>query len=135
MHSKYFQGILQLRNVKEEMLDYLDNWLGKRDKDEVSIVKKVKGGMDFYFISNKSLAAIGKKMFEVFGGEMKTTATLHTRDKQKSRDLYRMTVMLRFLDFSKGDTVVVEEVVYKVKSISKNIVQLNTPKTAGKEKK
>ena len=45
-------------------MEYLRNWLSKRKNNEVNDVKDVKNGVDFYFISNKTLAVIGKRMQE-----------------------------------------------------------------------
>jgi nonsense-mediated mRNA decay protein 3 len=64
---------------------------------------------------------ISKKMHEQFGGELKISSTLHTRDTKKNKNLYRMTVMLRLPDFSKGDIIALDNTPCKVKSISKNI--------------
>ncbi len=38
---------------------------------------------------------MAKKLSQSFKGDLKSTRTLHTRDKQRSKELYRVTVCFR----------------------------------------
>ena len=100
----YYQGILQLRNVNDEIMSFVRNQLKK--KGDVMITRTVKypDGLDMYITSQKFIRVLGKKLKESFGGELKVSAKLHTRNKQ-GKDLYRVNVLFRLLKYKKGDTV------------------------------
>tara|TARA_Y100000310_G_scaffold315910_1_gene367042 strand:+ start:2439 stop:2873 length:435 start_codon:yes stop_codon:yes gene_type:complete len=104
-NPQYFEGILQLRNPNEEVISFIANQIKKRDDVFIAKQAKAKNGVDLYFSSNKFLKALGKKLQNHFGGELKTSATLHTRSRQSSKNLYRLTVLFRLPEFKKGDTV------------------------------
>jgi|TARA_Y100000310_G_scaffold288763_1_gene314706 nonsense-mediated mRNA decay protein 3 len=103
--SQYFEGILQLRNPNEEVISFIANQMKKRDDVSIAKQEKAKNGVDLYFSSNKFLRALGKKLQTHFGGELKTSATLHTRSRQSSKNLYRLTVLFRLPEFKAGDTI------------------------------
>ncbi len=124
VHAKrrpdYYQGILQLREVTEEMTKFLYNQLKKRP--DVSIAKTVKfsNGMDFYASSNQFIISVGKKLKESFGGELKTSSKLHTRNKQ-GKELYRVNVFFKPLKHRKGDIVCIRGDDIRILSIGKKI--------------
>lgn len=100
--ANYFQGILQLRDVNDEIISFVNNQIKKR-KDEVVITKTVPlpNGFDLYMTSQKFIRILGKKLKENFGGELKISSKLHTRSKQ-GKDLYRINVMFRLLKHKVG---------------------------------
>lgn len=99
--ANYYQGILQLRDVNDEVVAFVRNQVKKRDG--VSITKTVKfpNGLDFYITSQKFIRILGKKLKESFGGELKTSSKLHTRNRQ-GRELYRVNVLFRLLKYKVG---------------------------------
>lgn len=105
--ANYFQGILQLRDVNEEVISFVRNQIKKR-KDEVAITKTVNlpNGFDLYMTSQKFIRILGKKLKENFGGELKISSKLHTRSRQ-GKDLYRVNVMFRLLRYKRGSIVTV----------------------------
>ena len=100
----YYQGILQLRNINDEVIRFVNNQIKKRG--DVAITKTVRfpDGVDLYITSQKFIRILGKKLKESFGGELKVSAKLHTRNKQ-GKDLYRVNVLFRLLKYKKGDIV------------------------------
>lgn len=103
--SNYFQGILQLRDVNDKIMAFVHNQIKKR-KDGVAITKTVRlpNGVDLYITSQKFIRILGKKLKENFGGELKVSAKLHTRNKQ-GKDLYRVNVLFRLLKYNVGSIV------------------------------
>lgn len=103
--SNYFQGILQLRDVNDEIMAFVHNQIKKR-KDEVAVTKTVSfpNGVDLYITSQKFIRILGKKLKENFGGELKVSEKLHTRNKQ-GKDLYRINVLFRLLKYNVGNIV------------------------------
>ncbi|PIN73998.1 hypothetical protein COV20_02700 [Candidatus Woesearchaeota archaeon CG10_big_fil_rev_8_21_14_0_10_45_16] len=118
-HPKYYEAILQLREVTQEVVDFIEEELAK-GRMIISKVEDVRNGIDYYLSDNDLTKALGKKLQIKFGGELKLTASLHT--KKDSKDLYRVTVLFRQAHFRKGDKVDYQGDVYDVKSVSKEIL-------------
>ncbi|MFC1768251.1 NMD3-related protein [Nanoarchaeota archaeon] len=116
-HSNYFEGILQLRNPNKEVINYINN----KANDQISKIKDVKGGIDFYFISQKVLKAFGPKLQRRFGGEVITSAKIHTRDRMSGKELYRVNLLFRIPFFKVGDIIEIKGNLYKVSQIGKNV--------------
>ena len=118
--SNYFQGILQLRDVNEEILSFVHNQLKKRNDVAVTRTVKFSNGIDLYITSQKFIRILGKKLKESFGGELKTSAKLHTKNKQ-GKDLYRVNVFFKLSKYKKGDVVTVRGDKVRLISIGKKI--------------
>jgi len=94
--QSYYEAILQLRNISQECLNFVRNQV--KNKDNCSIVKEVKLKDKDYdiFLSNQRFArSLGNRMKKTFKGEVKTSRKTHTRNKQTSKDVYRVTVLFR----------------------------------------
>lgn len=98
----YYQGILQLRNINEEIAAFVRNQIGKRHGVAITKTVEFSDGIDLYLTSQKYIRLIGKKLKDSFGGEMKISSKLHTRNKQ-GKDLYRINVLFRLHKFRAGD--------------------------------
>ena len=100
----YYQGILQLRDVNEEILSFVSNQIKKRD--DIFITKRVRfpNGFDLYINSQKFIRILGKKLKDSFGGELKISSKLHTKNKQ-GRELYRVNVLFKLAKYKRGDIV------------------------------
>ena len=92
--SQYFEAILQLRNPNDELLNFVKNQIKKRGAWIAKTVKQ-KNGVDFYISDQRFTRAMGNKMKKAFKGEMKTSRKIFTRNKQTSKDVYRVTVLFR----------------------------------------
>ena len=68
-----------------------------KKKESVFITKKVeeKNGFDYYLTSQRYLQKLGKKLKTKFDGEIKVTTRLFSRDRQRSKDLHRVTVFFK----------------------------------------
>ena len=98
----YYQGILQLRNINDEIIGFVNNQIKKRGDVAITKTARLPDGIDMYITSQKFIRILGKKLKEIFGGELKISAKLHTRNKQ-GKDLYRVNVFFRLLKYKKGD--------------------------------
>lgn len=95
-NPQYYEGILQLRNINdEEVFNLFRNQLKKHPDVFVSKEVKQKTGMDYYLSSNKFVLMLGRKLNKTFKGELKISRKIHTRDRQTSKNLYRVTVLFR----------------------------------------
>ncbi|MBI2647603.1 hypothetical protein HYW99_03940 [Candidatus Woesearchaeota archaeon] len=118
--TDYYEGILQLRNVNADILDFLYNKIKARK--DIAIIKEVKfcNGLDLYITSQKYTRTLGKLLKESFGGELKVSSKLHTRSKEGKR-LYRINVLFRAVRFKVGDIISVRGNKLRVTRISEKI--------------
>lgn len=119
--SNYFVAIFQLRPDDEEVEMYIENYLKKQKSFLLSKILKTPTGKDYYFTTKKELKKLADLLVKTFGGETKSTATLHTRDNQASKDLYRLTVLYRVPKFKKGDVILLEGKLLRVTNMAKRI--------------
>ncbi|MBI2659486.1 hypothetical protein HYX05_05305 [Candidatus Woesearchaeota archaeon] len=119
----YYQGILQLRDVTEEIISFVRNQVKKRE--DVAITKTVRlgNGVDLYITSQKFITMLGKKLKESFGGELKISSKLHTR--RKGKNLYRVNALFRLSKYKKGDVVEVRGDKVRLIRIGKKIFARN----------
>lgn len=118
-HSEYYEAILQLRNVSDEVTNFVD---GEIDKKNIFLakVKKVTNGYDYYLGNGNLTRNLGKNLQEKYGGEFTVTATLFTR--KEGKPVYRLTVLFRAVPFKKGDQVEYNEEMYSVLMSGKKIM-------------
>mgnify|MGYP001572099903 CR=1 FL=1 len=101
-HSEYYEAILQLRDVADEVIDFVDDEIDKKDIP-LAKIKKVTNGYDYYFGNSNLTKNLGKTLQEKYGGEFTVTATLFTR--KEGKPVYRLTVLFRAVQFKKGAEV------------------------------
>lgn len=102
--SNYYQGILQLRDVSDEILDFVQSQIAKRGDVAVTRTVRYQNGKDLYITSQKFITILGKKLKESFGGELKISSKLHTRSRS-GKELYRVNALYRPSRFKRGDVV------------------------------
>jgi len=120
----YYQGVLQLRDVNNEIIDFAYQLINKRENVAVTKTIKYPNGLDMYITSQKFIRALGKKLRESFGGELKISSKLHTRSKQ-GKDLFRVNVLFRLPKHKIGDIVVVRGDKVKLLKIGEKIFARN----------
>ena len=115
---EYYEAILQLREISPDVIHLVEQEI---DRVKLQVAKKIKlkNGVDYQLSDNELTRALGKKLQQKIGGELKVTASLHTRKNNKN--LYRVTVLFRGINFKKGDQVRYQDETYKVKSVGKDI--------------
>jgi len=131
--DKYYQGILQLRNCSEEVLDFVHDAIENEKGVKIAITSRQKDGIDLYLTSNKFLKKIGKILNANFPGVLKMTSKLHTEDVQSGRKIYRGTVFFKMPKFKVGDEGVFRGDEVRVLSIGPKIMLQDTK--TGKKKR
>ena len=104
--SNYYQGILQLRDINDEMMRFVHNQIKKRGDVAITKTVNLPKGKDLYITSQKFIKILGKKLKESFGGQITTSSKLHTRSKS-GKDLYRVNVLYRPVKYKRGDIVTI----------------------------
>ena len=125
VNAQYFEGILQLRKPNQEVERYIRNTIKKQDNVFIAKEEKVRNGIDFYISSQHFLQNLGKKLQNNFGGTLKVSKKAHTRDRLRSRDLYRVNVLFVPTEFKKNDIVAIDEKMIKVYEIRKQLKGIN----------
>ena len=116
----YYQGVLQLRDVNDEIIAFVHNQIIKRGDVAITRTAKLPNGVDFYITSQKFIRILGKKLKERFGGQLKTSSKLHTKNRQ-GRELYRVNVLFRLAKYKRGDIVTIRGDEVKLTAIGKRI--------------
>ena len=95
--DNYYEAIIQLRPYDEEIFDFIEAEIKRRTEAVfVTRIEELKTGIDIYLTSQKFARGLGPRIKKKFKGwELKMTRKIHTRDKQKSRNVYRATILLR----------------------------------------
>lgn len=94
--NQYYEAVLQLRPCPKEALNCIVNAVNKRKNVFIAQQIKVKTGMDIYISSQRFTRTLGRLLKKSFKGEVKESKKLYGLDKQKSKQLYRGTVLFRF---------------------------------------
>ncbi len=122
--TQYFEAILQIRNPHQEVIEYIERTIKTHQKKGVFVTKtqKTKSGIDYYLTDINYTKGFAQGLKAKFGGELKISPRLHTRDKQTSREVYRVSALLRLPDFKKGDVVLVETKPVLITNMGKKIM-------------
>ncbi len=116
MHNQYFQGILQLRNANDEAIKAVEKY-----HEYISKKMRIKDGFNYYFTSNKILRKVAKGLKNRFGGILKESPRLYSRDRQTQKAIYRLNILFRLFDFKKNDIIAFDNRMVKIKNIAKKI--------------
>ncbi len=119
-HHNYFEGNLQLRNVTQDMV----NWVYAavvHDKRALIVKEEiVPNGIDLYMTSQKYLQILGKRMKTKFGGELRISSSLHTKSRT-GKDLFRVTVLYRLASYKRGDIVQIDEERFEIMKVDSKV--------------
>ncbi len=121
-HSEYFEAILQLRDVADEVVDFVDDQIDRKNIP-LAKVKKVTNGYDYYLGDGNLAKNLGKSLQEEFGGEFTVTASLFSWKDGKG--IYRITVLFRGISFKKGDQVDYQGEAYTILVLGKKMMLKN----------
>ena len=124
--NQYYEGILQLRNPSKEVINRIKNLIDKRKNVYIAKEEKVKGGIDFYISDWKYLIDIGNKLKKRFGGEVKTSRKLWGINRQTSRKVYRVILLLRLPNVKIGEILEFKGKKIKILEFRKKISAVDT---------
>ncbi len=125
--NTYYESVLQLRSPRDDIAAFVESEISRSSSKGVFISrrKKVKNGIDYYLSSNKFAVGLGRKLRKRFSGYLNVSRRIFSRDRQTSKDLYRITVFYRSLLVNVGDVVVSGSSIIRVSSVGKKIVGTN----------
>lgn len=129
---QYFEGTLQLRDVTEEVYQWVYDTIEREGKCHVAKEDTLKNGYDIYLSSNHYMQALGKRLKRKFNGELVVSRRLHTVDKMTMQPVYRVTVLFRQARFKKGDIVNTPDGKWKILQLGAHVHAKNM--VTGKKK-
>ncbi len=95
--DQYYEAVLQLRdNPHKEAINCIINAVNKRKGVFIAKQVKLKNGVDFYISSQRFTRTLGKLLKKSFKGKLVESKKLYGMDRQKSKLIYRGTVLFRF---------------------------------------
>lgn len=103
--QNYFEAILQLRGHTMDQFDEIVDYI---EENNCKIAKHVvvNKDVDLYLSSQKFIQQLGRWLKIQYNNvNILSTRTLHTRDTKANKDLYRVTLCVRFLKYGIGDVV------------------------------
>lgn len=114
-----------MRNPNDEIIEFIRGQFNKKPGVFITNEKKVNNGIDFYATSQKYIQVLGKKLKRNFCGELKISSKLHTRNKQTSRNVYRVNVLFRLAKCKLEDILNFKGEEIKVLKMGKKILAKN----------
>ena len=143
MGSHYFTAILQLRDPPEGVLEFIESYLAPQAEKGVSVnkIEDTPRGPDLYMTHKAVARQLAEKLVRKYGGIMKQSEQLFSRNHQTSKNLYRLNVLVQFSTFRTGDVILLEGIPVLVTGQGKQCTGRNLVEdkkvifTAGKEEK
>lgn len=119
-HSGYFEATIQLRNVSPDITDFVFERIEQHD---IKISKKtlLSNGVDIMIDDSGFAKKLGKALQQKFGGMVKTTARIFTRDRATSKDIYRTTLLFKQFQYKKGEEFFFKGKAYAVVNASTDV--------------
>ena len=118
--TQYFEGTLQVRNETRESVKFLKEYL-KHTSATIAKEEREKNGTDYYLTVKAEVERTARALQERFGGAIRSSARLFSRNKMTSKDIYRVTWFVELPPFAAGDVVQVDEAVLMVLELGKRI--------------
>lgn len=131
-HGRYYEAILQVRGPDRTLPEQTEIEVEKTVKDRVASMRKnsreifvskierVKGGLDFYFSTIHAARGIARELESSMCAEYKESSSLWGR--RDGKDVYRMTFMIRFLRFARGDVIEYDSKLYLVTRLGRGML-------------
>jgi len=116
--GQYFEGSLQLRNTSPEIIARTHKLLSKI---YISKVVEHKNGTDLFVSSIKIMQRAATQLVKEFSGQMQQSPQLFTRNKQTSKDVFRVNVLVTFPLLKKGNVLLYRQTPYLVISMGKQV--------------
>jgi len=128
--TKYFEGILQVRNTTREIHDFIKNNLARQKSKGVHINKIVDvdgtgADVDYYYTDNRYIKILAEKLRDHFGAQIKNNAQLFSIDWETSKNLYRVNMLVRFPTYHKNDVLKINEHLFKIISMDEKVHVIN----------
>ncbi|MEM2131117.1 MAG: NMD3-related protein [Candidatus Woesearchaeota archaeon] len=127
--KSYFEGTLQIRNLNDEILNYINKYI---EKNNLTIAKKtqIEKGIDIQLSDQKKIQNLAHHLKNNFGGILKISNRQFTQDKLTSKQIYRINALYEAPEYKKGDVLKIENNIYYLTNVERDIsaIDLKTGK-------
>ncbi len=122
--STYFEGILQVRNTRENVREYIQKYV---QKNQILINKQThkEKESDYFFVDKRKMQPLAQKLIRNFGGQIDANAQLFSHNKQTSKDIYRVNVLVTIPDFQEKDVIIYDNKTLLITGLGKIITSTN----------
>lgn len=109
--GQYYEGILQVRNADHTVKNWLHSFLKKSFNKGIIINNIVEKGdsIDLFFADKRNIHKVARKMQRVFGAYLETNPSIHTRDRQTQKDVYRISTLVQLPGFREKDVIELDD--------------------------
>lgn len=113
----------EIENIIENVINQVQSMQSKGNRSLfITDIQKEHGGVNFFISSSQAAETIIKRISEEYGGYIKKSSkNIGMKD---SKQVYRMTYLLRLPDYKKGDYIKLDNNYYKTTSVQVNKVKL-----------
>ena len=118
---QYFEGVLQLRDVTDEVIDWAHDEIIRVGRARIAKAKEVRGGADIYLSDQHYMQGLGRQLREKFGGILKISGRQFMTDHMTSRQIYRMAVLFKQLPCKMGNIITLHGEEWKVTGLGNQI--------------
>lgn len=131
----YHEALIQVRTEKrkfskEELIDInttvqtmVENMQAKGNKTLfIADIAEEHGGLDFYISDKNAAFNISKMLVDKYGGFIKQSST--NTGMKDSKQIYKMTYLVRISPYRKGDIIKIEDDYYQIKNLQANKVKM-----------
>jgi nonsense-mediated mRNA decay protein 3 len=129
--GNYFESIFQIRSssldILEEAVTYLQHRVDafKQRGMFINKVERLDDGFDLFMTNNKVSQNLARELQDRFGGEVKISPRLFSKNHQTSKNIYRMNILVQLPEFARGDIIVANDKVCKVDKLGKKIIMID----------
>jgi NMD protein affecting ribosome stability and mRNA decay len=118
--GEYFEGELQLRNITPEIDSFIKEYIGDTELF-ISDRKKNRNGIDLKLSDQKKLQNLAHQLQKRFGGQLKISPRIYSKDRQSSKEIYRVNAFYKAPDYHAGEAVKIDNKIILVSDVKKNI--------------
>jgi NMD protein affecting ribosome stability and mRNA decay len=126
--TEYFEGILQIQNSHDAVIDYVDQEMKKIAHKGVFITKTAptKTGVDLFMTNKTQMRILGQKLVNHFGGELSLNAQLFSHNHETSKDIYRLNVLVKLAPFKVGEVIAFDRSSSRGKILKKQFIKVTS---------
>jgi NMD protein affecting ribosome stability and mRNA decay len=127
--GEYTEGTLQLRNINEEILNFVYKF-GKENNFFITKTSRISDGYDLDITDQKKIQTLGHQLEKYYGGILKVSPRLFSKDHSTGKDVYRVNVYYEAPDYKKGDVIKIGRALILITSIRDTLtgIDLKTEK-------
>lgn len=109
-HAEYFEGMIQLRGIDQDILDYVQKRITNANAQVPTCINHgTKFDIDYSVSDRRLIHKIGVELKAKFGGFVRESAQLFSRNHMTSKNVYRLNVFYKTHDVKRGHVIEIEE--------------------------